>query len=58
MKIGLRSLPVQEDFSSCNDFWLIVCMARSNSGELDRDSTHFYTFKEHSASSSSTTASY
>jgi len=45
LKIGLRNLPVQKDFSSCKDLWLIFCMARSNSSELDRDSTLFFTFK-------------
>jgi hypothetical protein len=41
LEIDLEDLPVWEDLSSLEDFWLIVCKARSNSGELDRDSTQF-----------------
>jgi hypothetical protein len=41
LEIDLEDLLVWEDLSSLEDFWLIVCKARSNSGELDRDSTQF-----------------
>ena len=58
MKIGLKDLPIYEDFSSCEDFWLIVCKAKSISSELDRDSIQFCTCEERSTSSSSITVSY
>jgi len=39
LEIDLEDLPVWKDLSSREDFWLIVCKARSNYGELDMDST-------------------
>jgi len=41
LEIDLEDLPVWKDLSSREDFWLIVCKARSNYGELDRDSIQF-----------------
>jgi hypothetical protein len=58
LKIGLEDLPRWKDFSSYEDFLLITCKARSNSSELDRDSTQFYTCEEHCSSSFLITASY
>ena len=58
LEIGLRGLLAWEDFSSYEDFWSIICKARSNFGELDRDSTQFCTCEERSTSSSATTTSY
>ena len=62
-EISLKVLPNWEDSSSWEDFWLIVCKTRSNSGDLDRVSTKFCTlslciYEGFVAFSSAITASY